>query len=144
MNINLPVKNQKIKIALAKSKNLLNITNKILANKNSATIEDYLNKQMESFSNKLDQNDIKIAEQLIPDIIPPLLDSVDKNELDLWIKTLQNDNNKYDLEYYIGSTILLALCKYALLPDSTSKISMLKLSGIFKELVQTTNSIFTP
>ena len=65
--------NKNSKLTLAKTKKILDTTKKILSYQKLISIEDYIDKEMKPFKNKIDQNDMRILEQIMPEIIAPLI-----------------------------------------------------------------------
>ena len=133
--------NKNSKLTLAKTKKILDTTKKILSSQKLTSIEDYINQEMKPFKNKIDQNDMRILEQIMPEIIAPLFDSIDKHDLDLWLMNLQNPNNKDSVESLIGGCLILALCQYSELSIDSAEVSISRLSEIFIKIINRINDL---
>lgn len=137
----LKVINTDSKLILAKTKTFLKITKKIVSRQEHISIRDYIDKEMQFFIHKIDQDDMGIMEQIVPDIMKPLFESIDDYDLKLWIKNLQKSKSKDTFESLLGGCLILTLCKYSEFSTDTTTISIDKLSKIFKKIVNDINDI---
>lgn len=142
MNTNLITTNQNAKLALSKSKSLLNITNRILF-KNKKNIKTYLEKELDIYRNDLDANDYKIVKNSIENKFSLLFESLEKKEVNLWIRNLTKCTSNDNLNSLIGKCIILAFCKYSLisLPSDTEEVLLKKVSKELKNIIYTINNL---
>lgn len=140
MKNNLSTINKNTKLALKKTKKLFDITNSILS-KN--TIHIYLEEELSIYIEDLDANDYKIVRNLIENKISLLFESLEKEEINLWIKNLTKCTSTNDLNSLVGECIMLAFCKYSLLslPNDTEEVLLRKVSKELKNIIYTINNL---
>lgn len=142
MKNNLPTINKNTKLALKKTKKLFDITNSILS-KNKNTIHNYLEEELSIYREDLDANDYKIVKNLIENKISLLFESLEKEEINLWIKNLTKCTSNNDVNSLVGECIMLAFCKYSLLslPSDTEEVLLRKVSKELKNIIYTINNL---
>ncbi len=140
MKNNLPTINKNTKLALKKKKKLFDITNSILS-KN--TIQNYLKEELSIYREDLDANDYKIVKNLIENKNSLLFESLEKEEINLWIKNLTKCTSNNNVNSLVGECIMLAFCKYSLIfsPSDTEEVLLRKVSKELKNIIYTINNL---